>query len=52
MYEKTLDLLARTRDADARKDFDRYLQLNPAAKDHLDQRVKYATYQRTKKPKP
>ena len=47
-----LILLARDQDAEARKDFDKYLQLNPAAKDNLDRRVKYAKYQRTKKPKP
>jgi tetratricopeptide (TPR) repeat protein len=46
-----LILLAHNQDADAQKDFDKYLQLNPAAKDSLDQRVKYARYQRTKKPK-
>ena len=47
-----LILLARNLDADAQKDFDKYLQLNPAAKENLDQRIKYAKYQRTKKPKP
>lgn len=47
-----LILLARHLDADSQKDFDRYLQLNPAAKDNLDQHIKYAKYQRTKKPKP
>ena len=46
-----LILLARHQDADAQKDFDKYLQLNPAAKDNLAQRIKYAKYQRTKKPK-
>ena len=47
-----LILLAREQDAEAQKDFDKYLQLNPAAKETLDQRVKYAKYQRTKKPRP
>jgi hypothetical protein len=37
---------------DAQKDFDKYLQLNPAARENLEQRVKYARYQRTKRPKP
>jgi tetratricopeptide (TPR) repeat protein len=49
--DRGLARLGQGLDSEAQKDFDEYLELNSSMKNSLEQRIKYAKYQRDKKPK-